>query len=123
MDWLEEIRRLPAERRAVQHEPETPRYAKARQKLRYIVREASFLGAQEDPERPATAWLVAAWARPERGVGYGYYVCFRVYVEQSRVLLAVLYCLYDGTENSPGFRSVEAAKAFAETQGFREVPS
>jgi len=121
VDWLEEVRRLPAERRAVQHEPETPRYAKARQKLRFIVREARLLGTQEDPERPAAAWLLAVWAPSERGIGHGYYACFRVYVDQARVLLAVLYCLYDGTESSPGFKSFEAAKAFAETQGFREV--
>jgi hypothetical protein len=122
VDWLEELRQLPAERRAVQHEPETPRYAKARQKLRYIVREARLLGVQEDPERPGAAWLLAVWAPPDRGIGYGYYACFRAYLDQGRILLAVLYCLYDGTESSPGFKSFDPAKAFAKTQGFHEVP-
>ena len=73
MDWLEELRRLPAERRAVQHEPD-------RQKLRYIVREARLLGVQSDPERPDSAWLIATWAPPERGIGPGYYACFRAFV-------------------------------------------
>lgn len=121
MDWLEELRRLPPERRAVQHEPETPRYAKARQKLRYIVRETQLLGVVADPERPGTAWLLATWAPPDRGVGPGYYACFSVFVDDERVLFAVLYCLYDATEHSPGFKSIDAAKAFAESQGFHEA--
>jgi len=31
---------------------------------------------------------------------------------------AVLFCFYDGTEASPGFRSLEAAHTFALSQGF-----
>ena len=123
MDWLEELRGLPDDRRAVQHEPETPRYAKARQKLRYIVREARLLGSQQDPERLGSAWLVATWAPPDRGVGPGYYACFRFYVDEGSVLFAVLYCLYDGTERAPAFKSIDAARAYAESQGFQEGAS
>ena len=119
MDWLEELRRLAPDQRAVWHQPETPRYAKARQKLAYLIRAAQLLGCQPDPERSEST-LVAVWAPPERGSGTGYYGCFRVFTEEKRPVFAVLYCFYDGTERSPGFKSLGAAVAYAEAQGFRE---
>lgn len=117
MDWIEELRRLPPERRAVWHQPETPRYTKARQKLSYLVRQSVLLGEQPDPER-ASAHLLALWAPPESGSGAGYYSCFRVFLEEGVLTFAVLYCLYDGSERSPGFRSLDAARGYAEAHGF-----
>lgn len=119
MDLLASLRRLPADRRVVLHQPETPRYARARQKLRLLIREGEFLGARKDPER-ADAWLLALWAPPFSGRGDGYYACIRLFMAEDTPTLAVLYCFYDGTEQSPGFRSVEAARAYAESRGFKE---
>lgn len=117
MDWLEEIRRLPPQRRAVWHQPETPRYSKARQKLAFVIRESQFLGVKRDEENPS-AILTALWAPPGHGSGPGFYSCFRVFLEDKKAIFAVMYCFYDGTEGSPGFRALQPAIAFAESNGF-----
>jgi len=119
MDWLEELLRLPATRRAVWHQPETPRYARARQKLSYVLHESTLVGVQRDPERE-DAVLLALWAPPGHGAGYGYYSCFRLFLEGQKPIFAVMYCFYDGTEGAPGFKSIQAARAHAEAHGFAQ---
>ncbi|MEZ4227507.1 MAG: hypothetical protein R3B13_41595, partial [Polyangiaceae bacterium] len=65
---------------------------------------------------------VAAWAPPPTGRGSGYYWCVRLHLdEHERVELAVLYCFYDGTERSPGFRSLNDASAYSADHGFQQV--
>ena len=46
------------------------------------------------------------WAPPGHGRGPGYYCCFRIYHPQGETLFALLFCFYDGTEGSPGFKQV-----------------
>ena len=116
-DWPGQIRRLPSNKRAVAHEPETARYAKARAKHRYLINEGTYLGFQRTPGRQ-TEIEVAVWAPPDTGRGYGHYGCFRVFVKDGEVLSSVLFCYYVGTEASPGFRSLEKAQALAKQQGF-----
>ncbi|MDP2312418.1 MAG: hypothetical protein Q8P41_05895 [Pseudomonadota bacterium] len=118
MDWLAKIRALPASQRGVEHEPpDTRRYATARQKLGYVLREATYLGALVvEPGRVE----VAVWCPPGHGRGAGYYACFRVYVDGVEPPKAVMFCFYDGTDGSPSLRSMAAARAFAHARDFKE---
>lgn len=43
MDWLDVVRQLSPQQRAVEHQPETPRYSRARTKLRYVIEQATYL--------------------------------------------------------------------------------
>jgi hypothetical protein len=61
---------------------------------------------------------IAVWAPPEQGRRPGYYCCFRIYFKGDDMVFAVLFCFYDGTEGSPGFRSFESARAYAFSEGF-----
>ncbi len=116
-DWLGEIRRLPSSKRAVVHEPETPRYSQARTKLRYLINQGIYIGFQKSPEKHREI-EIAVWAPPDAGKRSGHYGCFRVFFKGGEVLSAVLFCYYDGTEGSPGFTSREKAQVFARQQGF-----
>lgn len=118
MDWLEELCNVPRGRVFVQHEPETPRYGRARAKLRYILGHGTVLGARRHTESAAVE--VAVWAPPSTGLGHGYYACFRLVRAPASEVYALLFCFYDGTERSPGFRSAAAALTFARSQGFSE---
>ena len=117
VDWLERVRRLSAEQVFVQHNPPTPRYGRAQAKLPYLIREGRLLGSKsvDTPDRIE----IALWARPASGRGHGYYGCFRLFLEDGDVLAALLFCFYDGTENSPGFKTVDAAAQSAAGNGFR----
>ena len=117
VDWLHEIRALPASRRAVQHQPETPRYARARAKLRYVLECGIYLGGRQSTHHRKAA-EIAVWAPPGHGRGPGYYGCFRIYHPPGEAPFALLFCFYDGTEGSPGFKSVEQTRAFATDNGF-----
>jgi hypothetical protein len=117
MHWLNVLRALPASRRAVQHQPETPRYARARTKLRYVLERGTFLGVRQS-ELHRGAVEVALWAPPGHGRGPGYYCCFRIFHARRKEQFAVLFCFYDGTEGSPGFKSVGSARTFASAHGF-----
>lgn len=119
MNWLDVIRDLSPQQRAVQHQPETPRYSRARSKLRYVLNQGIYLGQRpESWNREAVE--IAIWAPPGHGRGPGYYACFRLYLEEEAATFAVLFCFYDGTENSPGFRSADAAREYAIAQGFEK---
>ena len=119
LTWWDAVTQLPASHRFVAHEPETPRYARARQKLRYLLREGVYLGATAGMggERRTE---IAVWAPSEYGSGPGYYCCFRLFIDAGVATGAVLFCFYDGTESSPGLSTLEAAQAFARENGFVE---
>jgi len=120
MDWLKAVRELPTCQCAVQHQPETPRYARARTKLRYVLERGTYLGVRQSQLHPQ-AMEIAVWAPPGHGRGAGYYCCFRVFLDQDHVDFTLLFCFYDGTEGSPGFKSVGSARTFATSNGFRSV--
>ena len=116
-DWLARLQELPAEHVFVRHEPPTPRYGRAQAKLPYLIREAMFVGSRTTSR--SDAWEIATWARAGSGRGYGYYSCFRLFVQSDRPTVAVLFCFYDGTERSPGFKSFDAAAQYAAANGFK----
>jgi len=101
----------------VQHEPETARYGRARRRLRRLRNEAVFLGFRtlDDSSR---VFEVAVFLVAGRGRGPGEYACFRCFHAASRLLSAVLFSYYDGTENSPVINNEEAAVSFARQNGF-----
>lgn len=119
MNWLEALQALSSRQRAVEHQPETPRYARARTKLRYLVERAIYLGERPNPLHQNCV-EIAVWVPPGHGRGPGYYGCFRMYLEDNMPVFAVLFCFYDGTEGSPGFRSLDAAGVFAVENGFEK---
>ena len=114
-DWWEAVKQLSAAHRFVAHEPETPRYARARQKLKYLVRDGVSLGASRVS---ADRIGLAVWAPPEHRRGPGYYGCFRLFIQDTVVTGAVLYCFYDGTESSPSLPTLQDAQALAHANGF-----
>ena len=119
--WWEAVKGLPETNRFVAHEPETPRYARARQKLRYLIRAGEYLGATDAPEHDRRI-EIAVWAPSAQGWGPGYYACFRLFIEDGVATTAVLFCFYDGNESSPCLPNLQDAQAFAEVNGFmREV--
>ena len=118
-EWFALLQQLPDERFIVAHEPPTPRYGRALAKVPYLLAHSRFLG-QRATESGAIE--IAAWAPPPSGRGHGYYTCTRVWIdEEHRPSVAVLFCFYDGTEQSPGFKSLSAASVFARSQGFEEL--
>ena len=118
-DWLHDVRALPARSVFVRHEPPTPRYGRAQAKLRYLLRESVVIG-RRDADYPG-AVEIAAWARPPSG-GFDYYSCFRLFLGDEReIMMTVLFCFYDGTEKSPGFRSARSAGDFAHAHGFEVI--
>ncbi len=119
--WLEAVRALPDEAVVVVHNPPTPRYGRAQSKLGYLLRTSLVLGEKRHG-RSDRAVEVAAWAPPPTGRGSGYYWCVRLHLdEHERAEVAVLYCFYDGTENSPGLRSLGEARAYCIDHGFERV--
>ena len=119
--WWEAVKGLPETHRFVAHEPETPRYARARQKLRYLIRNGAYLGSSDASEDEGRI-EIAVWAPPTQGRGPGYYACFRLFIDAGVALGAVLFCFYDGTESSPSLSTLQDASAFAQANGFaREI--
>ena len=117
---LDDLRRVPRAFRVVQHEPRTPRYDKAFQKMDYVVREARFLGARAAEVADPTRVELATWARHPAGHGCGYYACFRLfYGDDGQPTFAAMFCFYDGTDSSPCIRSYDAAAVLALSHGFR----
>ena len=116
MDWLDRIRNLDDRHLAVEHQPETHRYSRGRSKLRYLVNQGQILGQTAVCGRE-NEMEIALWSPPEQGRS-GYYSCFRIYHSKGDITFAVLFCFYDGTENSPGFRSGDSAKEYANSEGF-----
>lgn len=120
MNLLATILSLPKSRRIVQHEPETPRYWRARRKLVYILKKSVILG-DKSSTGSSSGLEVATWAPAGSGHGFGFYCCFRVYFEGENPTMAILYCFYDGSEGSPGFGTLESAQAYAFSRDFKEL--
>ena len=118
-DWLALLKELPDDRIFVQHEPPTPRYGRAQTKLRYVLRASNYLGWRHSRGSAADSIDIALWSPPAHGRGHGYYTCFRLLRSDDEVVAGVLFCFYDGTEKSPGFKSRSAAQAFAEGHAFK----
>lgn len=115
--WWDAVNQLSAAHRFVDHQPETPRYIRARQKLSYLIREGVYLGcAHRVPSDDRVE--IAVWAPPADGKGPGYYCCFRLYLEDDVVTYASLFCFYDGTESSPSLSNLHEADAYARANQF-----
>ena len=72
-NWWDAVKQLSAAHRFVDHQPETPRYARARQKLPYLIREGVYLGcSHREPSDDRVE--IAVWAPPAEGKGPGYYL-------------------------------------------------
>lgn len=110
---------LPRRMRLVLHQPETARYQRARARFDYLMEAAHVLGVRASGSS-GSSLEVALWAPPPAGQGYGLYACVRLYYDGHALNLAVLFCFYDGTEGSPGFKSPAAALCFARSNGFEE---
>jgi hypothetical protein len=117
VDWVAEIQKLGADQVFVQHNPPTPRYGRAQSKLSYLIRDGVFLGSRNIDDLPGRL-EIATWTRPPTGRGYGYYACFRLFFQEKQLAAALLYCFYDGMEQSPGFKSHDAAREYATANGF-----
>ena len=117
--WTQAVR-LPRRLFFVLHEPETERYARAREYLKFLKESGKLLG-QRIPADEIDGLEVALWAPPPDGRGPGFYFCVRLYFDEGKVSLARLFCFYDGSERSPGFRTLDAAGAFASSNGFMQV--
>ena len=123
MNWKQILQQLPADACFVQHQPFTPRYRRAANKIEYLLENAVFLGVRDSEGRHSGCLEIATWAPEPARRRDGYFACFRVHLQDDAPTLAVLYCFYDGTDQSLGFRSLEAAAAYAYTQGFRDEVS
>lgn len=121
-DWLAEVRKLPKAMVFVQHNPATPRYGRALAKLGYVLRESIGLGVRRS-EGTTGSVEIASWSPNPDGLGYGYYSCFRLYLDgaQDQVVSAVLFCFYDGTEKSPGFRTLSSAQEYCRLHAFKDT--
>ena len=84
MDWLEALRALPPERVFVDHEPPTPRYARAEVLLRSLIELSDLVGVRPDPER-TSAWLIAVWCAQTSRRRRGFYSCFRLFIDEGAV--------------------------------------
>ena len=115
--WWDAVTQLSAAHRFIEHQPETPRYARARQKLPYLIREGVYLGCSHRVP-PDDRVEIAIWAPPADGKGPGYYCCFRLYLEDDMVMYASLFCFYDGTESSPSLSNLHEAEAYARANQF-----
>lgn len=114
------MRRLSSDRVFVQHNPPTPRYGRAQAKLSWILKTSTSLGLRPH-ESAADRVELSLWAPNPEGRGHGYYACFRLFFESEVVTAAMLFCFYDGTEKSPGFRTLISALEFARLNGFKET--
>jgi len=119
MDWLDVVRQSSLQQRAVEHQPETPRYSRARTKLRYVAERAVYLGERGNPLHVDSV-EIAVWAPPGYGRGPGFFCFFLIYLKEDDPIFSVLFCSYDGIEGSPGFKSLDSARAFAAENGFKE---
>ena len=119
MNCLLALRELGSDQTAVLHNPMSARYQRAQARLEYLRRHASYLGQREhDDLAPDEALEFAVWAPPPSGTGKGYYACFRLEFEDGYPVFATLFAFYDGTDGSPGFTNLHAARAFAQSEGF-----
>jgi hypothetical protein len=118
-DYLTGLLALPLDAVGVSHEPMSLRYGRAFDKRIYVLREAVLLGVREQIIQQTPEIAIFA-AHPNSNKAPGYYVCLRLFLDKDHnVLSAVIFCFYDGTEKSPGFKSLETARTYAYGEGFR----
>lgn len=120
MNWKQSLQQLPPEACFVEHQPLTPRYERAANRLEYLLENALVLGVREADGHHTGCIEIAVWAPEPARRGDGYYACFRVTLVDREPCFAVLYCFYDGRDRTPGFRSSDAAQAYSLSQGFRD---
>lgn len=119
-DWIEEIQSLPHGQISVEHEPPTERYARAAQKLRYVLREGSVLGTRQENEEGNLLEL-ALWAPSASGRDCGFYTGWRIGLHEENAVLAVMFAFYNGKDSSICLKSVHAAKDFAKSNDFEVI--
>jgi hypothetical protein len=117
-NWLDALQKLPLDLVSVAHQPMTPRYSRAIDKRIYLLREGVLLGERSASYKQAVE--VALFAEnPNGNKKPGYYAGVRIFLDEKKtVLSAVIFCFYDGTEKSPGFKNVDAAFKYALEGGF-----
>src|SRR5687768_11892821 len=103
VSWSARIQTLPLDAVAVHHVPDTPRYGRARSYLDYRLVRGHLLGVRAG--EVSDTLEIAGWAPPGHGHGAGYYFCIRLYLQGGRLIGAILFCFWDGTEASRGFRT------------------
>lgn len=117
-DWLGSLRAMPLDLVGVSHEPMTFRYSRAFDKRLYLLREGILLGVRSASYKQSLEIALFA-EHPNGNSKHGYYACFRIFLsDENSVLSAVLFCFYDGTEKSPGFKKRDAASKYALEGGF-----
>ena len=117
-NWLGVLKELPLDLVSVAHQPMTPRYSRALDKRIYLLREGVLLGERSASFKQAVEIALFA-ENPNGNKKPGYYACVRIFLDEKRtVLSAVIFCFYDGTEKSPGFKNVDAALKYALEGGF-----
>jgi len=117
-DWLGSLRKLPLDLVSVAHQPITPRYSRALDKRIYLLREGVLLGERSTGYKQAVEVAIFA-ENPNGNKKPGYYACLRIFLDEKKaVSSAVVFCFYDGTERSPGFKSVDSALKYALEGGF-----
>jgi hypothetical protein len=117
-DWLAALRELPLDLVSVAHQPMTPRYSRALDKRIYLLREAVLLGERSANYKQAIEIALFA-ENPNGNKKPGYYACMRIFLDEKRaVLSAVVFCFYDVSEKSPGFKNVDTALKYALEGGF-----
>lgn len=114
---MSEIQRLPPEQVRVEHEPATPRYSRATQKIRYVLRVGSLVGTRMEIE-DGNPLELAIWVPAPSGSGCGLYPCWRVWSHEGQSALAIMFTFYDGTEKSPCIKSTNSARDFAKKNDF-----
>jgi hypothetical protein len=87
--------------------------------LPYLIRKSTLVGHAPDSETDR-AWLIALWApHPEGRRRPGFYSCFRMHLDDDdQPFAALLYCFYDGRDDSPKISSIFSARALASQNGF-----
>lgn len=98
-------------RLVVQHEPWTPRYERARLKLRDLLAGLQVLGWQHGEQEGALE--LALWALDPNHIRRGWYACVRVVWRDGAPTYAHLYCFYDGRDQIPSVFTLATARSLA----------
>lgn len=117
-NWLAALNELPLDLVSVAHQPMTPRYSRALDKRIYLIREGVLLGERSASYNNAVEIALFA-ENPNGSKKPGFYACIRLFLDEKKtVLSAVIFCFYDGTEKSPGYKCVDSALKYALEGGF-----
>ena len=126
--WLNDLQNQRNQRKIiVRHDPLSDRYLRAQNRLFDVVRDADPI-AYDDFTQKYNDWIghhlvckLVVWQR-QAGWKFGVYAVFEMaYRQQDEAFLSgVLFAYYDGLGSDGGekLRSLEAAKKYANKQGF-----